>query len=357
MSYAYGDVSFSALLESKERGIWKYRDLLPIEGSTEPVTMGEGSTPLLAAKQLGELFGQDSLYLKNETINPTLSFKDRPLSVALTRARELKIERIILASTGNTGVSASAYAARARIPCSVYVPEGTPREKTALIRLYGARIQEIPGSFSDAYERARQDSFEEGSFNVTSTFLNPYACEGDKTIAYELYEALGEVPDWIVVPVGAGPLLVYCYKGFRELFSAGFTDKLPRMVAAQAGNCAPIARAYELNLPEVEPWGEPRTIATGVADPLTTYPRDGTRTLRVVRESQGCALSIREEDISRYVLLLARSEAICAEPAAALSVAAVQKMKEEQLLKPHECVVAIVTGHGLKEPESTRSHQ
>jgi threonine synthase len=346
------DGSFKESFGGTERGIWKYRDLLPVAKDADLVTMGEGGTPLLGAGRLAEHLGHDPLYLKNETANPTLSFKDRPLSVALTRARELDVERVVTASTGNTGVAASAYASRAGVPCVVYVPAGTPREKTALMRLYGAVIREVSGSFSDAYEAARRVAGEEGSFNVTSTFLNPYAGEGDKTVAYELYEALGDAPDWVVVPVGAGPLLVYCFKGFRELFSAGMVTKLPRMVAVQAANCAPIVRAYELERPEVEPWGEPRTIATGIADPLTGYPRDGTRTLGVVRESQGFAVGIEEAAIGQWVARLARDEAICAEPAAALSVAAVERMKEARLLRPAERVVCVITGHGIKDLDS-----
>jgi threonine synthase len=189
------------------------------------------------------------------------------------------------------------------------------------------------------------ESGEGGAFNVTSTFLNPYAGEGDKTVAYEIYKQLGTVPCWMTVPVGAGPLLVYCWKGFNELMRAGITDCVPRMVAVQAEGCAPIAHAFEDDLPQVEPWGEPRTVARGVADPLWTHPRDGTRTLNAVRESRGCALGIAERDIPGYVELLAECEGIAAEPAAALSVAAIEEMKKGGILRPGESVVSVVTGN------------
>ena len=355
VSYDHGGVSFARMLAAAEAGIWKYRDVLPVGPDAEPVTMREGDTPLLSAERLGEVLGVPRLYLKNETVNPTLSFKDRPLSVALTKAREFGTERIVVASTGNTAVSASAYSARAGMSCCVYVPAGTPREKTALIALCGAEVRAVPGTFSDAYETALRDVQDNGAFNVTSTFLNPYACEGDKTVSYEIFRDLGDVPDWIVVPVGAGPLLVYAYKGFVELKQAGLIDRLPRMVAVQAEGCSPIARAYSKGQAEVKPWLEPRTIATGVADPLATYPRDGTRTLAVVRRSNGYALSVGEQDILAYVRLLAEREAILAEPAAALSVAAVDRMARMGLLEPSHRVVSIITGHGLKDVEALLS--
>jgi threonine synthase len=315
--------------------------------------MGEGGTPLTDASRLGAHLGHEHLLIKNETVNPTLSFKDRPLSVGLTKAVEFGVERIVAASTGNTAVAASAYAARAGIPCTIFVPAGTPREKTALMRLYGGEVEEVAGSFSDAYEKAFAVAREPRCFNVTSTYLNPFACEGDKTLAYELFEDLGAVPDWIVIPVGAGPLLAYCYKGFQELRAAGVTDRLPRMAAVQAEGCAPIARAFADGVSEVSPWGEPRTIAGGVADPLTTYPRDGTRTLAVVRDSGGCVLSIPEGSIPRSVALLATHEGIFAEPAAALPVAALEEMHRAGGLKPDERVVSVVTGHGLKDMAAT----
>ncbi len=344
VNYGYGGISFEDMLGDDAPGIWKYRDVLPIRPDTEPVTMWEGDTPLLDAKRLGEAVGHGSLYLKNETANPTGSFKDRPLSVAVTRARELGMERLVLASTGNSGAAASAYAAEAGMPCSIYIPAGTSEGKSSAMRARGADVEEVDGTFSDAYEKALAEAGDGNSFNVTSTFLNPYAGEGDKTVAYEIYRQLGTVPCWVVVPVGAGPLLVYCWKGFNELMRARITDCVPRMVAAQAEGCAPIAHAFEDDLLQVEPWGEPRTIADGVADPLWTYPRDGTRTLSTVRESRGCALGIAERDIAKYVGLLAECEDLAAAPAAALSVAAIEEMKKAGLLKPGESVVFIVTG-------------
>ncbi|MCX7806738.1 MAG: threonine synthase [Planctomycetota bacterium] len=338
------------------RGAWRYREMLPVSDRADPVTMGEGGTPLLRAGRLAETLGHDRVYLKNETVNPTLSFKDRPMSVAATKAVGSGLAGIVAASTGNTGVSAAAYAAKAGLPCSIYVPAGTPSEKTRLIEIYGAKIERVAGNFSDAWRRALEDARREGLFNVTSTYLNPYACEGDKTVAYEIFADLGEVPDWVAIPVGAGPLLWYCLKGFRELVEAGIADRLPRMAAVQAEGCAPIAKAWEAGADEVEPWGEPATAAGGIADPLAGYPRDGTRTLRAVRESGGVALRIPERDIPEYVALLARTEAVCAEPASAIAVAAARKLRESGRLRPGETFVAVITGHGVKDLDAAVSH-
>lgn len=218
-----------------------------------------------------------------------------------------------------------------------------------MIEMYGATLIEVAGTFSDAYQKAEREAKVNGWFNLTSTFLNPYAIEGDKTLAYEIYFQLRFIPDWIIIPIGAGPLLVACYKGFKEMKISGETLKLPRMVGVQAENCAPIVRAFEDQDEEVKPWGKPETIASGIADPLTIYPQDGTRTLRTIRESGGCAVRVSDESIKRYRKLLAETEGVFAESAAVTSVAAVEKLKHAGWIQPEESVVCVVTGHGLKD--------
>ena len=344
---AFGDAPFGP--DREERGIWRYRSLLPVRADVPPVTMGEGDTPLLPAGRLAEPLRHEAVYIKNETVNPTLSFKDRPVSVAVTVARQFQMGGVVTASTGNTGVAAAAYAARAGMTCSVYVPKGTSEAKLSLMRAHGAHLREIDGTFSDAYVVAEREAREKGFFNLTSTFLNPYGVEGDKTLAYEVCQQLGGAPAWVVIPIGAGPLLVGCFKGFGELRAAGQIATLPRMVGVQARNCAPIVRAFERGSDEVEPWGEPRTIASGIADPLTSYPQDGTRTLRTIRQSEGRAVSVSDEEISECVKALAEQEGILAEAAAATSVAAAANMVRDGLVRPTDSVVCVVTGHGLKD--------
>jgi threonine synthase len=331
-----------------DEGIWRYRRFLPVSADTKPVTLGEGSTPTLQARRLDP---SGALLLKNETVNPTGSFKDRPVAVAATVARELGLSGLVCASTGNTGVAVAAYAARAGLPAACVVPEATPAAKTAQIGAVGARIVRVRGNYSDAYALARAaESY--GWANLTSTYINPYMLEGDKTVAYEIFEQLGErIPDWVVVPVGAGPLLTAIHKGFEELGVSG-----PRMVAAQAAACAPVVRAFESGATEVSEWEHPaETTASSIADPLRGYPEDGTRTLSVVRQSGGTAIAVSEEETREATIDLARSEGLLVEPGAAVAVAAYRKLAAQAVISRGEPAVVVLTGHGLKDPDALRS--
>jgi threonine synthase len=331
-----------------DEGIWRYRRFLPVSADTKPVTLGEGSTPTLQARRLDP---SGALLLKNETVNPTGSFKDRPVAVAATVARELGLSGLVCASTGNTGVAVAAYAARAGLPAACVVPEATPAAKTAQIGAVGARIVRVRGNYSDAYALARAaESY--GWANLTSTYINPYMLEGDKTVAYEIFEQLGErIPDWVVVPVGAGPLLTAIHKGFEELGVSG-----PRMVAAQAAACAPVVRAFESGAKEVSEWEHSvETTASSIADPLRGYPEDGTRTLSVVRQSGGTAIAVSEEETREATIDLARSEGLLVEPGAAVAVAAYRKLAAQAVISRGEPAVVVLTGHGLKDPDALRS--
>jgi threonine synthase len=332
-----------------DEGIWRYRRFLPVSVDSDPVTLGEGATPTLQARRLDPSGG---LLLKNETVNPTGSFKDRPVAVAATVARELDLSGLVCASTGNTGVAVAAYAARAGLPAACVVPEATPAAKTAQIGAVGARIVRVRGNYSDAYALAARAAENYGWANLTSTYINPYMLEGDKTIAYEIFEQLGErVPDWVVVPAGAGPLLAAIHKGFEELGVCG-----PRIVAAQAAGCAPVVRAFESGAHEVSEWEHPvETAASSIADPLIGYPQDGTRTLSVVRHSGGTAIAISEEAIRKATIHLARSEGLLVEPGAAVAVAAYRKLAAQAVISRGERAVVVLTGHGLKDPDALRS--
>jgi threonine synthase len=328
-------------------GIWRYRRSLPV--SAEPVTLGEGNTPLLRARGLEPSGG---LLLKNETVNPTGSFKDRPVAVAATVARELGLSGLLCASTGNTGVAVAAYAARAGLPAACVVPETTPAAKMIQIEAVGARIICVRGNYSDAYALAREAAENYGWANLTSTYVNPYMLEGDKTVAYEIFQQLGErVPDRVLVPVGAGPLLAAIDKGFKEL---GVPS--PQMVAVQAAGCAPIVRAFESGAKEVREWEHSvETAASSIADPLRGYPEDGTRTLSVVRGSGGEAVAVSEEETRRAMIELARSEGLLVEPGAAVAVAAYWKLAVREEIREGETAVIVLTGHGLKDPAALHS--
>jgi len=292
-----------------------------------------------------------------ESVNPTLAFKDRPLAVAMTAAAQFGLNEVVCASTGNTGVAAAAYAARAGLRCTIYVPEGTPEEKRSAMEQYGAVLHTVKGHYSDAYKVAEEMAIERQAFNLTSTYMNPYAVEGNKTVAYELAFQLGKVPDWIIVPIGAGPLLSGIYKGFKEMQLAGFIDKLPRMAGVQAEGCAPIVKAFHDGEADVQPWSGPaQTIASGIADPLLTYPADGTRTLSVIRESKGIALAIADAELVRYRRLLAEREGVLAELSSVTAVAAAAHMQQTGLLEQNATIVSIVTGHGLKDMSAAINH-
>ncbi|WP_340023706.1 threonine synthase [Paenibacillus sp. FSL K6-1096] len=346
----FSRLPFDRMSARTASGIWKYRELLPVFPGTDPVTLGEGGTPLLPSWRMGSTEGGFQLYLKNESANPTLAFKDRSLSVALTAARQFGMTEVVCASTGNTGVAAAAYAARAGLRCTVYIPATTPPEKLEAMKAYGARLEMVSGSFSDAYATSADEALRLGAFNLTSTYLNPHAVEGNKTLAYEIFTSLQAVPDWIVIPVGAGPLLSGCYKGFREMLLAGVIDQLPRMVGVQASGCAPILQAFEEGRQEVRPWGgSTATLASGIADPLSTYPEDGTRTLAVIRESGGVAIGVSDLDMHHCRRMLAEREGILAELSSVTAVAAVKALYDSGAIRAGELVTAVVTGHGIKD--------
>jgi threonine synthase len=332
-----------------EQGIWRYRYLLPISQDQTPVTLGEGSTTLLEARGL-ERSGH--LLLKNEFCNPTGSFKDRPVAVAMTMALQFGLQAAICASTGNTGVAVAAYAARAGLPAICLVPDATPMPKLLQMAAVGAVIIRVRGTYSDAYALAQQAAEHYGWANVTSTYINPYMLEGDKTAGYEIFEQLGRrAPQWIIVPVGAGPLLAAIYKAFQELKVLGLLERTePRMVAVQAAGCAPIVRAFEAGADEVSAWDdEVATAASSIADPLRGYSVDGTRTLSVVRQSKGLAIAVSEAEIQASFADLAHTEGLIVESGAAVAVAAYQKLAEQGYIRPDEHVVLLLTGHGLKD--------
>jgi threonine synthase len=325
-------------------GLWRYGPLLP--NRDEPTSLGEGGTPLLRAARLG------GVWLKNETVNPTGSFKDRPVSVATTMARELGLAGLLCASTGNTAVSVAAYGARAGLPVACLVPRTAPRAKLAQIQAAGALLISVDGSYSDTHAMAGEAARRCGWADLTSTYVNPYMLEGDKTVGLELFEQLGgRVPEWVVVPVGAGPLLAGVHKAFAELRALGVTSAPgPRLLAAQASACAPIARAFERGDAEVQAWDEPVvTAASSIADSLAGYADDGTRTLRLVRESDGLAIAADEDAIAAAARRLARAEGLLVEPGAAAAVAACERLEAEG------DVVLLLTGHGLKDPDGLRA--
>ena len=349
VKYNYHEIDKSDLIKtlSNAKGMWDHKLLLPVSNESNIISLCEGNTPLLESASTGKDLGIN-LFFKNETRNPSCSFKDRPNSVAISMAKELGINTVTIASTGNAGSSLSTYAAKAKMPCYVFVPEATPLPKVIQIAIHGATIVKVKGNYSDSYRLALAATQKYNWSNLTSTYLNPYTLEGDKTIAYELFTQLG-VPDWIVIPLGAGALLSGIYKGFEELKLLGISgDRLPRMLGVQADGCSPIIRAYKNKLDEVTAFENPRTIADGINDPLIGYAQDGTRTLQTMFKSSGAGISVSDDSIISSLSELARNEGIFCEPASATVLPAITSGIKKGYIKKGQTVVAIITGHGLK---------
>ncbi len=338
------------LWERRRPGVWRYRELLPAPRGAEPVSMGEGATPLVRLGRLAERLGAGTVYVKHEGQNPTGSFKDRGMTVAVTLAREVGAEAVVVASTGNTAASVSAYAARAGLRSIVVVPQG----KTALGKLgqsilYGATVIEIQGSFDDALAAVMKAVEEDPRLYPLNSF-NPWRLEGQKTLAYEVAEALGgTAPDWVVVPVGNAGNISAIWKGFKELYRLGLIDKLPRMAGIQAEGAAPLARAWSRGLDHPLFVDKPETVATAIR---IGHPVNWPKAMKAVRESNGLFISVSDDEITWAHIALARMEGIAVEPASAASIAGLRRLIAEGVIGRDETVVAVLTGHGLKDPEA-----
>jgi threonine synthase len=319
-------------LAGRPRSLWRYREVIPFPD--RPVTLGEGLTPLVEARDGG-------LLLKMESLNPTGSFKDRGAAVLVTHLVGQRVDHIVEDSSGNAGAAMAAYGARAGIAASIYVPEAASSGKLAQIAAYGARTVRVAGSREAVAEAARRAS---GVY--ASHCWHPAFFHGTKTIAYELWEQLGwRAPDWIVSPVGQGTLLLGLALGFRELRAVGAITRLPRLVAVQAALCAPLA-APTLELSSSV--GD--TIAEGIR---TRQPVRGPEILRAVSESEGRWEVVAEAEIRQAWARLA-AEGVYAEPTAAVAPAAARRLLERGVIRPEHTVVVPVTGHGLKTGLSPR---
>lgn len=344
--YEFRDREYLKTMMKNAETFWDYRALFPVAETEKRITMGEGKTPLVAAEHLGI----EGLFLKNEGMNPSGTFKDRCMSISFSKALELGARGVVIGSAGNAGAAAAAYAARAGIPCYVMVPASTPSQRIAMIAHYGARVIPVEGSVTDCIELIGQVCETYGWHNVTTAApYNPFQADAEKTIAYEVAKQLSwQVPDWIAVPVGGGGILSGIYEGFQDLLALGLTDRLPRMIAAQETGCNPLVRAFrEKKAPgEIERIEHPQGIAVAIAD---AFPLDGETALAAVYQSQGWADDADDEEIRRAQSLLGRREGIFAESASAAAYVVVEKMRRSGKIRDGERVVCVVTGNGVKE--------
>jgi threonine synthase len=325
----------------------KYMAFYPIDDFTNVVSLDEGGTPLVHAKNLGKKLGLNRFYLKNEGMNPTGCFKDRGTMVEITKAKEIGAKAICLASTGNMAASVSAYASAAGIPCYVLVPEGTALGKLAQTLTFGARVIQVRTDYSKCAALAAQMAKHFGYY-LAGDYT--FRTEGQKSQGYEIVEQLfWKAPDYIVCPVGVGTNLHAIYKGVKEFYDYGFIDKLPRIIAVQTPGCNPIVKAFEAGRTDYDVVEHPSTVAAAmcVGDPL-----DGPKILKDIYDSQGIAVEVTDEEILKAQQEQAREEGVFAEPSGSMAYAAVKLLSQRGYFKPDDVIVGIVNGNGLKDPKS-----
>ena len=332
------------------RSIWRYRDLLPVDDAA-PVDLGAGFTPLHRADRLAAELGLGELWIKDDTANPTGSFKDRVVSVALTKARQLGFKVAACASTGNLANSVAAHAARAGMTSVVLIPSDLEAAKVTMTAVYGGTVVAVNGNYDDVNRLCAELTSERPGWAFVNVNVRTYYAEGSKTLAFEIAEQLGwEAPDHVVVPIGSGSQLTKVAKGFAELGQVGLLDEVPavRVSGAQAAGCSPVATAFADGTDVIRPV-RPTTIAKSLA---IGNPADGWYALDAIRRSGGSCAAVTDAEIIDAIGLLARTEGIFAETAGGVTIATLAKLAAEGVVRRDERVVAIVTGHGLKTVEA-----
>jgi threonine synthase len=331
------------------KSLWRYADLLPVQG---PPTVGldGGFTPMVHAKNLGGALGLDSLYIKNDTVNhPTLSFKDRVVAVALTRAREFGFDTVACASTGNLANSVAAHAAQAGLTCYVFIPHDLESGKILGNLVYKPRVVAVEGNYDDV-NRLCSEIAGEYRWAFVNINIRPYYAEGSKTLAFETAEQLGwRPPDQVVVPIASGSLLTKIWKGLKEFELMGLLSSVrTRVNGAQPEGCSPVAEAYKLKREFIRPV-KPKTIAKSLA---IGNPADGFYALKTVRDTGGMCETVSDEEVVEGIKLLAQTEGIFAETAGGVTIGVLQKLVQQGRIRKNDITVAYITGHGLKTQEA-----
>ena len=332
------------LAKRENRSMWRYRELLPVEETTPDTPLRVGWSPLYEESKLAELLGIKKLWVKDDGQNPTASLKDRASAMAVAKAIEAGAKTIACSSTGNAASSLAGNAAAAGIKTFIFVPERAPQGKVAQLMIFGANVISVKGNYEDTFKMSAAAIEKYGWYNRNAA-INPYLSEGKKTVALEIAEQLNwEMPDYLAISVGDGCTIAGVWKGFKDLYAIGFIDKLPRLISAQSLGCYPINRAIQNN----EPW-EPMEENT-IADSISVgVPRNADKALAAIRESNGIAVNVSDEEILAAQRLLGRTCGVFGEPAGVTGAAALKKACELGLIPHDATVVSVVTGNGLKD--------
>ncbi len=336
-------------MASREPTLWRYREVLPVRQDSSILCLGEGFTPLIHARRLGKKLGLPNLFLKDESQNPTGSFKARGLAVATSMANELGIRNLAMPSAGNAGGALAAYAARAGMEAAIYMPKETPAANRQECALLGAKVVLVPGSIKDCGRVMREHS-QGGEWFDVSTLREPYRLEGKKTMAYEVVEQLGgRIPNAMIYPTGGGTGLIGMWKAFAEMQELGWTSGPgPRMFSVQAQGCAPIVRAFAKGSDRAEEWESPQTIASGLRVPSAI---GDFMMLRALRESRGAALAVSDSEMLVAMRELAGTEGVLTSPEGGATLAALKKLLWDGFLAGHESIVLFLTASAYKYQE------
>ncbi|MEG0779431.1 MAG: threonine synthase [Oscillospiraceae bacterium] len=327
-----------------DRSMWRYRELLPIEDSTENTPLRVGDSPLYDAPRLAAQLGLAKLWIKDDGQNPTASLKDRASAMAVAKAREAGAKVIACSSTGNAASSLAGNAAAAGLKTYIFVPSRAPKGKVAQLMTFGATVISVQGSYEDTFELSKSAIEKWGWYNRNAA-INPYLSEGKKTVSLEIAEQLNwKMPDYVALSVGDGCTIAGVWKGFKDLYAIGFIDRLPRLISAQAEGCCPLNRAIATG----EDWYpmEENTLADSIA---VGVPRNADKALLAIRESNGLVVNVSDEEIMAAQKLLGCTCGVFGEPAGVTGAAGVKKLCQQGKLPKDATVVSIVTGNGLKD--------
>jgi len=342
------------IVRSRPSNMWKYKEVLPVKDEANIVTLGEGGTPLLKAQKIGDDLGLENLYFKDETANPTGSFKARGLGMAVSRAKELGLERLIIPTAGNAGSAVAAYAARAGLKCMIIMPKDVPAPFLVDGAYHGAEIELVEGTIKDCDARVAEKVKSEGWFAV-ATLKEPYRIEGKKTMGYELAEQFGyDLPEVIIYPTGGGTGLIGMWKAFDEMEKMGWIgSKRPKMISVQAEGCAPIPKAFDEGKESAEEWPDPHTVAAGLRVPGAI---GDFLMLRAIRESGGAALAVSDDELMHDTRELAAKEGIFSSPEGGASLSALRKLIRDGVVGRSDRAVVFITGSGYKYLDVLQEH-